>query len=128
MLLFTSANTVQMHSAEQDLLCEKCNQRFTRVGGLVGHIENGQCDLVSKARFRQNLLGNQKTEDDRERQRNVTVYGHTGGDFGNESPAAVASEDKKNLQPGNDGLKPKPGTPSIINGMLNHPDVLQHYD
>jgi len=83
-----------MHAAEQDLNCSTCNQRFTRLGGLIYHIENGQCEAISKATFKQTLLENQKKEDDQERQRAFLLYGHIAGDFGTQSPATSARDEK----------------------------------
>jgi hypothetical protein len=64
------------------------------MGGLICHIENGQCEAISKAKFKQTLLENQKKEDDQERQRAFLLYGRTAGGFGTQSPATSARDEK----------------------------------
>jgi hypothetical protein len=40
-----------MHSHEQSLKCPGCGEVFTRLGGLVSHIELTECQSISKQRF-----------------------------------------------------------------------------
>lgn len=42
------SNASEMHSAEQDLDCPGCGKHFTRVGGLMGHIELNECKGLDK--------------------------------------------------------------------------------
>jgi hypothetical protein len=75
-----------MHSAEQDLDCPGCGKHFTRVGGLMCHIELNECKGLDKEQLEKARKQKQEWYNNYQNARNFQDYGRTAGEFSNRSP------------------------------------------
>jgi len=75
-----------MHSHVQDMDCPGCGKHFTRLGGLMSHIELTECAFFKKDVFEKNRKMKQEWYSNQQNVRNFVDYGRTAGDFGNNSP------------------------------------------
>jgi hypothetical protein len=66
--------------------CPGCGKHFTRLGGLMSHIELTECAFFKKDVFEKNRKMKQEWYSNQQNVRNFVDYGRTAGDFGNNSP------------------------------------------
>ena len=85
-LTLLPADAFQMHSHVQDMDCPGCGKHFTRLGGLMSHIELTECAFFKKDVFEKNRKMKQEWYSNQQNVRNFLDYGRTAGDFGNNSP------------------------------------------
>ncbi|RDW94976.1 hypothetical protein BP5796_00739 [Coleophoma crateriformis] len=64
-----------MHAAQQNLKCPGCHETFTRVGGLINHIEHELCPVIDAERFEQERLRKQDWHENYENARTFAEYG-----------------------------------------------------
>jgi hypothetical protein len=84
-----------MHSHEQNMNCPGCGKHFTRLGGLMSHIELTECAFFKKEELEKNRKLKQEWYSNAQNARNFMDYGRTAGDFGNNSPNPFATQPGK---------------------------------
>jgi hypothetical protein len=75
-----------MHAHEQDLNCPGCGTHFTRMGGLMSHIELTECRGFGRERLEQARKEKEAWHANYTNARNFQDYGRTAGEFANQSP------------------------------------------
>ncbi|RDW88445.1 hypothetical protein BP6252_00477 [Coleophoma cylindrospora] len=78
-----------MHAAQQNLECPGCHENFTRVGGLINHIEHKLCPVIDAERFEQERLRKQDWHENYENARTFAEYGPGYEDLADENRAAA---------------------------------------
>lgn len=79
-----------MHSHEQDIHCPGCGKHFTRLGGMMSHIELAECKNMPKEYLEYARKSKEKWYTNAQNARNFRDYGRTAGDFGGNSPNPLA--------------------------------------
>jgi len=100
----TRVNASQMHSHEQDMSCPGCNKHFTRLGGLMSHIELAECKYFQREIVEKNRKMKQNWYSNAQNARNFQDYGRTAGDFDNNSPSPFTAPQPHKLLRGPEGV------------------------
>ena len=92
-----------MHAHAQDINCPGCYKHFTRLGGLMSHIELTECKYFRKETLEQSRKAKEEWYANAHNARNYVAYGRTAGDF-SEGPNPFSKPQPPKLVRGPNGV------------------------